>query len=65
MDINMKYSIAHSHAWATAVLISRLQIYTRACIDQATVSETELIVSSTVQGPAKNTIKIDMLLTDD
>ena len=27
-------------------------------------SETELAVSSTVQGPAKNAIKIDVLLTD-
>ena len=32
MDINAKYSIAHSHAWAMgriyAVLFSELQIYT-------------------------------------
>ena len=28
------------------------------------VSETELVVSSTEQGPAKNAIKIDVLLTD-
>ena len=27
-------------------------------------SETELVVSSTAQGPAKNAIKIDVLLTD-
>ena len=28
-------------------------------------SETELVISSTAQGPAKNTIKIDMLLLTD
>ena len=38
-----------------------------ACINQLAIggeSETELVVSSTTQRPAKNTIKIDVLLTD-
>ena len=87
MGISAKYSIAHSHAWATGRIIIRCSNLANykftlvpACINQlATIgiklchtapgskggeSETELVVSSTMQGPAKNAIKIDVLLTD-
>ena len=41
-----------------------IKLYRTAPGSKGGESETELVVSSTAQGPAKNAIKIDVLLTD-
>ena len=74
MDVNAKYCIAHSRAWATgrmyAVLIYRIA-YLHSCYivgskeEIAMSRKTDVVVSSTARGASKKAIEINLLTHRD
>ena len=58
-------SSTNTQSAASTCMIEQATVWRRTEVRlQGGESETELIVSSTAQAPPKNTIKIDVLLTD-